>query len=364
MRSWFERAAVAALVVLTLTLAIVAAPAERETWDPRASSFLAGPRGAKALYLMLDGMGVPVDRRRMPLDGRAWLPGPLALVALTRAPMPHELDALLRWLEEGGTLIYVARPGDPTIEALGLPSLTPLAPADSAGHVVVAVSPPDAGVPARGERPTDGDAGISAALWLAGTDTARGFRWAFGEPGDEAQHGLVPLLRTADGRAVVAAARRRAGMLVAWSDAEPLRNHALRDSGGALLFARIAEHLTDDGSPLVFDEFHHGFRGEGSAVAGTLRFLQSTPAGHGTLQLLAVGLALLVAAGTRFGAPVPPPAAQRRSPLEHVEALAGLYRRAGAHETARRLLVCQLARRLYRRPPGRGDDEQIGRAHV
>jgi hypothetical protein len=40
---------------------------------------------------------------------------------------------------------------------------------------------------------------------------------------------------------------------------------------------------------------------------------------------------------------------RRRSPLEHVEALAGAYQQAGARDTARRLLLAGLARRLGRR---------------
>jgi len=109
---------------------------------------------------------------------------------------------------------------------------------------------------------------------------------------------------------------------------------------------------------VYFDEYHHGYRGGGSAVAGTLRFLRDRPWGHAALQWFAAALGLLLLAGRRFGAPVPPAPARRRSPLEHVEALAGAYRQGGARRTARRLLLAGLARRMGRRPPREGDGER------
>ena len=72
------------------------------------------------------------------------------------------------------------------------------------------------------------------------------------------------------------------------------------------------------------------------------------------LQLAAAGLGLLLLLGRRFGAPDLPPAARRRSPLEHVEALAGAYRGAGARAIARRRLLAGLARRLGRPVPREG----------
>ncbi|MBV9773747.1 MAG: hypothetical protein JO040_07350, partial [Gemmatimonadetes bacterium] len=117
------------------------------------------------------------------------------------------------------------------------------------------------------------------------------------------------------------------------------------------------------GTALRFDEYHHGFQGGGSAVGATLRFLRHAPLGRMALQLAAAGVGLLLLLGWRFGAPLPPPPVRRRSPLEHVEALAGAYRQAGARATARRLLVGGLARRLGRQGPRdpRGEGELLER---
>jgi hypothetical protein len=106
------------------------------------------------------------------------------------------------------------------------------------------------------------------------------------------------------------------------------------------------------GDTLWFDEYHHGFMdGGGNLLGGMMRYAgRVLPAGLWIQLLLAVAL-LLWGAGRRFGAPLPPPPLRRRSPLEHVEALAGAYRQAGARRTARRLLMAGMARRLGRRAP-------------
>jgi hypothetical protein len=144
--------------------------------------------------------------------------------------------------------------------------------------------------------------------------------------------------------------------VIAWSDPAPLSNIALReDSDAALLFARAVAGV---GSTVHFDEYHHGYRGGGSPVAATLRFLGETRPGHAALQLAAAGLGLLFLLGRRFGAPLAPAPALRRSPLEHVEALAGAYRQAGARRTARRLVLAGLARRLRTPPPAEGAEAE------
>jgi hypothetical protein len=138
--------------------------------------------------------------------------------------------------------------------------------------------------------------------------------------------------------------------VVAFSATEPLANLSLRESGAAPVFARAVAALAN-GRRVWFDEYHHGYEGNEGTGSATGRFLREHPLGHAFVQLGLAGLALLLLHGRRLGAAVPPPAPRRRSPLEHVEALAGAYRQAGARRTARRLLLAGLARRLGRRVP-------------
>jgi hypothetical protein len=329
-----HRAAAIAAVVLVFLLAMLFAPERRDVLDLRPSSFLSTPGGAKALFLTLEELGVPVERRVAPLT-RDPTAGPLALLAPTLPPSDAELEVLATWVEAGGTLLYAGKPDDRVLPALGIPAPVHMGAERSAVPPVTAAHP-----------------------WLHELAEVHGFRYAFrdsaGAPPAEAE----PLLVTADGDVVAGVWRRGEGRVVAWADPAPLLNRALRESGAALLFARTAAEAATPEAPLAFDEYHHGFRGDGHPVRATLRFLAETRPGHAALQLLAMGLGALVLAGTRFGAPMPTPAPRRRSPLEHVDALAELYRRAGARGNARRLLLAQLARRLGRRPPQSTGDEE------
>jgi len=141
------------------------------------------------------------------------------------------------------------------------------------------------------------------------------------------------------------------GHVIAWSDASPLTNHWLRDGGAGLLFAREAARALSGGRVLEFDEYHQGYREGAGPLTALLGFLRTGP-GHAALQGAVALLLLLVLSARRFGAPVPELPARRRSPLEHVSALAEAYRRAGARRTARTRLAQGLYRRLGLRLPG------------
>lgn len=343
MRSRLDHGLALGVILLVVALGLLARPAERDVEeDPRASSLISASRGARALYLTLEAVGVPVERRHLPWDARADFNGSLVLIAPSQPPSETEIEALLTWIEEGGVLVYFARPGDPMLDALGLEPLVSL----YAEPKAPGTGPRDQAFPVR----RAGEAG-SEHRWFDGVDAVSGFGYALAWADDLAPEGAVPLLVTEAGHVVVAEWPLGEGRVIAWSDAAPLRNERLRESGAAFVLARTAAELAAIEGALVFDEFHHGFRGDGSAIRATLNFLTGTAAGHTVLQLLVVAGGLLILAGARFGRPYPPAEAARRSPLEHVDALAGLYRQAGARATARRLLIAQLARRLGRRPP-------------
>ncbi|HEX7091756.1 MAG TPA: DUF4350 domain-containing protein, partial [Longimicrobiales bacterium] len=324
-------------------LAQFAAPDEQPSaFDPRPSTFHNSPNGARALYLTLEALDIPVARRLAALDAADSIVGPLALLAPLIPPEPAELEALDRWIRGGGTLLYVASPGDPTLDALGL-RLT-LSGVDDTVNAAARTGPPSTATPTGPHR------------WTEGAGPVRGFRWVFHDSSTVLNQGRArTLLRTDRGDAVVLTWRHGEGTVIAWSDPAPLTNRALRESGAALIFARAAAEFTAPERPLRFDEYHQGYRGAGNAATATLHFLRTAPAGHAALQLAVVGALLLLAAGWRFGAPIAPAPGHRRSPLEHVDALAELYRQAGARATARRLLLAQLARRLGRPAPRAAD---------
>jgi hypothetical protein len=73
---------------------------------------------------------------------------------------------------------------------------------------------------------------------------------------------------------------------------------------------------------------------------------RGSPWGWAGWQLAAVGLLVLLTGAIRFGPPRPLNDRRRRSPLEHVTALATALSAARGHDVAIRLLIRGLARRL------------------
>lgn len=297
---------------------------------PRLSTNLSSPDGAKALYLTLRRLGVPVSRREAPLVDAGPLPAALALLAPTDRPTPGEISAALSRVRAGGRMLWVAGARDPLGDSLRV-HLRVLAPprvgAFTFGHVAgVALPHP----------------------WTEGVDSVHGFRFGFVGKGLHAK-GVTPLVTVDDSVVLAFVADVGAGRIVAFSDREPVENRGLLDSGAAPILVRAAAALAGRDT-LVFDEFHHGFRG-GSVRQAVTRFLVRWPSGHVVAQLALVGLLALAGMSVRMGEPLPPESRPRRSPIEHVDALARVYQEAGAQRRPRLLLLGGLARAAGEAPP-------------
>ncbi|HEV7591254.1 MAG TPA: DUF4350 domain-containing protein [Longimicrobium sp.] len=332
MRSRRDTWILAALIGLIVLLAVLAGSRRRDVGnDPRPSTFVSAPLGASALRQVLQELKQPLARRLEPFADAGPLHGPLAVLSPSEPPSPGEVHALAEWVRGGGTLIYAARRGDPTLDSLRLKLHTL---ARDTGYAELLD---------RGRAAT-----VAAGPLTQGVGVVDGFRRGFEPASASLNHATV--LASAGSVPVVLDFRFGKGRVIAWSDAYPLVNHTLKDSRAAILFARTAADAAKGGT-LWFDEYHHGFSEGGGTLAGATRFLARQAAGHAALQVTVALLGLLLLFGRRFGAPLPPPPSRRRSPLEHVEALAGAYRQARAAATARRLLMAGLARRLGRRVP-------------
>jgi hypothetical protein len=346
---------VLAVVLFILTaMALLLRPAgDGSSDDRRVSTFLTGQYGAAALYALMDELDIEAARQLQPWSDDSSRAA-LVVLAPVHAPVPREMQALRAWVGAGGTLIYGSG-GDARVDAmLGL-QLRGLLP-DTLGALATV-------------RWTGATALPEVHPWTAGIDSIPGFRLAFRTGSRALRNGSFDvLLRTREGAATVVVFGMGEGRVIAWSDASVLGNHALRDGGAALLFARAASAVAADDGALRFDEYHHGYR-EASPLRALADVLTDSGGGRALLQAAAAGLALLLLFGARFGAPVREQRERRRSPLEHVQALAGAYHRADARPVARRLLVAGLERRLGRRilggkdgiPPAALDGTAAGR---
>jgi hypothetical protein len=160
------------------------------------------------------------------------------------------------------------------------------------------------------------------------------------------------LLRTVGGQPVVVRATfddARTVTLVA--DDRLFANRALRETAaGPFALGLIVPRYRR----VVVDEYHHGFDASRSLSGATWDWTLRTPWGWAMLQLAAVGVLALLAAGVRFGPIRTGIERRRRSPLEHVRALATALAAARGHDVAVGLIVQGLRRRLSRAGrPGR-----------
>lgn len=328
------------VVLLLLTIVLLAALAGAsadpdDRGDPRASTWVRSDEGAAALYWTLQDLGIAVRRSTRPFLDADSLRGVVAVLAPIDPPSEEEMAALAEHVRGGGVLLYAAGPFEtrsPALDSLGLAARglqgAPVWSAES-----------------RGARP-----GPRPHRWTEGVGGVSGFQRVFHDTSAALRAPGAETLLAVDGAPAAVTWRMGEGRVIAFSDARPLRNAQLRNSGAALLLARAAADVAG-GDTVWFDEYHQGFGGGEGLLTGMLRHGgRVLPTGL-WVQLLAAAALLLWAAGRRFGAPLQPEPVRRRSPLEHVEALAGAYRQAGAKRTARRLVMAGLARRLGRRAP-------------
>src|SRR5207249_162925 len=156
--------------------------------------------------------------------------------------------------------------------------------------------------------------------------------------------------------------------LVTTRDVDALRRYV--ESGGTLVFAsdlsiferslsarlledldvRIAGRLAPGtydagGRAVAFDEYHHGIHPTGDVFI----LLERTWPGRALVFAMVSVFAYLVLSGRRLGPPVPLEVRAARSSLEYVRGFAGLVRRSGHGEIARRRLRRELRARLARR---------------
>lgn len=327
--------------------------------DPRASSFVAGREGVRALADAADRLGIEVVRwrerpqgmgRQMHRDSGATV----AVLAPSRAISSAERSALVHLAIDsaGADLVLAGQAASGVMRCFGYRvrrtvfDSSRAAPSRAAGRVV----PP------------------GAAAWVHETlvprsESPRAPQGA--APPSDPEDACPPVIVLAAdtlllaGQAGVAmlqltiAPHGRRVTLV--GDADLVRNRVLRT-------AEVAALVTDAVLPrrgrLVFDEYHQGFGPGGSMARATVEWSLRHPVGWMVWQLAAVGVLALLAGGVRFGpvrAAIP---RQRRSTLEHVRALATALAAARGHREAVGAMVRGLRRRLApaARAPASRDD--------
>jgi hypothetical protein len=143
------------------------------------------------------------------------------------------------------------------------------------------------------------------------------------------------LALASDGRTTIAAAVREGrGTFYVVASLGPFLAAGLGQADNARVALAFAHDAVAQGGTVAFDEYHHGFH----PSADVLVLMQSTWPGRALVFAVAAGFLYLVLSGRRLGPPVPLDPRPARSSLEYIRGFAGLVRRSGRGEIARRRL--------------------------
>jgi len=344
------RTEVVVALLVFVVLALIAMEAGRRRRgvvdvDPRTSSYLAGPRGLRGMAEVVERMGGTVRRwrgRTRDLEDDAGARATLVVADPVVNLQPPDVMTMLEWSASGGDLLLGGDGAARAMRCLGyttrvrvLDSARVIAPSGRpAGWVHAVLRPVADSMRTIGGGPLTigGEATSCPTVVVGATDT---------------------LLRAADGAAVAIRLTRRdttrpdgPGQVILLSDMSLLNNRGLREPEiPELLLGEVLAR----GRVVVFDEFHQGFGPEGSLPAAVFSWSRSSPWGWLVWQVAIVGFLAFVLGAVRFGPVRAGIRRERRSPLEHVQALATALAAARGHDVAIASLVRGLRRRLQSR---------------
>jgi hypothetical protein len=154
----------------------------------------------------------------------------------------------------------------------------------------------------------------------------------------------LKVLYGSDKQPVVVASQLGKGEVIWWSSGSPLTNKGLKEDQNLQLFLNVVSNPDGSPRPVYWDEYFHGQQGD------LWSYVAKTPVPWGMWQLLLAALIALFTYSRRSGPIVSPRIRPRLSPLEFVDTMGELYRRAGATEVAidvpYKRLRLQLTRKL------------------
>ena len=344
-------------IAVLLVLFVIFAP--QQSSDPGAmySSYVTRAGGTRAIYDVLKRLGFTVERSEEPLSAEPDSNSTYVLFnpaqPLTAIEQSHLLAAVRR-----GTILVFTMDGGELADSLEFETTTPIDGFFTLSGTRVAGGNPKP--PAVQDPRAIFQAAFPISVTVASTskESSQTFLWLEPAKGSkEAQ------LDSAHQAALVIGHRVGRGYAIAVAPAEIVINQFVREPRSAIAIVRAIQFASastgastvtstvtstgqqSDARKIVFDEYHHGFGKHADMIAAIERGLTQTPIGRVTLELVAATLILLLALAVRPLAPVSVPPISRRSPLEHVGALAYAYSQVNAKALGTKLLVHGLRRR-------------------
>jgi hypothetical protein len=306
------------MVLLVLCIVAIVAAGLRIATDepdlPAGSSHSAQPDGAEALFVWAEGEGAAPTRVTQARAVETATPQVLLVLEPEEVVSDRTQRAFSTVARQGGTLVLA---GD------SLPLSV------YARELDVTIEP----------------AAPTSTVTAVGSERELSVRADHRVRADDA----TPLLVAPNGDWIALQKRYQRGSVIVIASVEPLTNAGLRDTNTArFVYREIVEPAI--GNSLGFDEVHHSYTpaaDEGPTV-NTLLF--DTAPGRAVVVAAVLAFAYLLLAGRRLGPSLPPrpPASMRRTMFEHVQMLAGLYRRAAQFDVLRARLAHHYTRMLAR----------------
>ncbi len=347
--SRLRRVGVGVGVVLTcaLFLGMCGRVTDRGRYNLPFSSASAGPEGLRAAQLLAESLGYETDR--IVNDYGQLTPGGVIFAVggcgfrARRSLTRFEEQALLDWIEAGGTLVVAG-------STEFLPESAEMKLERTAGACeddfvrqffgldpdeVTSNFPPDDLEPGSGE------------AWDRYARPADPFAEGLGFFPMRSPARVTPMgagrkttLMTIGGAPAMVELERGEGHIVGIASAEWMQNDAIADHGAALLARILARYAA--GELVRFDEYHLG-AGQHRSLA---QYLSGAGLGAMILQILIVVLFFLLRGATRFGAPIEPPPEPPQGTASYVDAVAHLYARSGDLKGVAEILVKRALTRL------------------
>jgi len=314
------------VVVLISLIALLSPPAENETGIP--SSYSATSGGAKASYLLLKESGYNVERwEQSPTELPENPQGVLLILAEPAVPPRNEETvAINRFLDHGGRVLVTGWNARFIPELDATPDLEALEWKDFRAQL-----------PGTFTRGAPQIRMVPHSHWTARKITH------------------VPLYAD-DGGVVAVTYRVGRGEVIWWASATPMSNVGISQSHNFEFF--LDSIGSRNSVRVLWDEYFHGQQRSLWALA------QSTPIPYALAQLGLLAVAVVLTFSRRNGPVRTPREESRLSPLEFLETLGALYRKANAGAVAVEIALARLRFAAIRRfgLPARSTAEDLAQA--
>lgn len=326
-------------LIISVLLASLSTHRSTDAFLQRPSTFFTDPSGTRALLLVMKQFLPATEQWRRPIHllpphgtndavGTVVMAGPVEPLAL------NEAEHLHRWLGGGGQLILLTASGWPLSHRKTSNELD--SNEDTAAHpreTLLSRYAPALRWTEAGRLLTGRATGSS----IPEGEITLGWRRSFADTGG------AQVIASVDGVPLAVELPVGRGRIVAIADPGMASNGLLRRSDNAVWLVSLAAGWSP--GKVLFDEYHHGF-GLKRGTTELMRAFLMTPWGWSFLQVILAGLLLLLAAGRRFGRVKETALPSRSSPLELVEARAGVLQVAGAQQFAADLIAQQVCHSL------------------